>query len=135
MALQDITLHLPDSVLRRARQAAVALQRPVEDVLATALAAALPDLEDVPADLRPDLARMTWMGDQELWALARSTMAVGQQEQLRYLTDLQSQRALSEAEALALEALRQEYGRVTLRKARAYALLSLRGGRPLLAEA
>ena len=33
-----------------------------------------------------------------------------------------------------LEALRQEYGRTTLRKARAYALLSMRGGRLLLAD-
>ena len=135
MVLQDITLHLPDSVLRRARQAAIVLQRPVEEVLTTALAAALPDLEDVPADLRPDLARMTWMGDQELWAIARGAMATKQQEQFQYLTDLHSQRALNEAETATLDALRQEYGRVTLRKARAYALLSLRGGRPLLAEA
>ena len=45
MVLQDITLHLPDSILRRARQAAQALQRPVEEVLATALSAALPDLK------------------------------------------------------------------------------------------
>ena len=134
MVLQDITLHLPDSILRRARQAAQALQRPVEEVLTTALSAALPDLEDAPADLRPDLARMTWMADQDLWDLARSSMTVGQQEQLRYLTDLQSQRSLNESEAAALEALREEYGRVTLRKARAYALLSLRGGHPLLAE-
>ena len=59
---------------------------------------------------------MTWMADQDLWDLARSSMTVGQQEQLRYLTDLQSQRALNELEAAALEALREEYGRVTLRK-------------------
>lgn len=116
MVLQDITLHLPDSILRRAWQAAQALERPVEEVLATALSAALPDLEDAPADLRPDLARMTWMTDQDLWDLARGSMTVGQQEQLRYLTDLQSQRALNESEAAALEALREEYGRVTLRE-------------------
>ncbi len=33
-----------------------------------------------------------------------------------------------------MESLRQEYRHVTLRKARAYALLSMRGGRPLLAD-
>lgn len=134
MDLQDITLQLPDSILRRARQAAVALQLPLEEILTTVLSATLPDLGDAPSDLQPDLVRMTWMTDQDLWDLARSSLATGQQEQLSYLTDLQSRRALDTAETAVLEALREEYGRVTLRKARAFALLSLRGGRPLLAE-
>ena len=116
------------------QQAASALQRPLEAVLTATLAAALPDLEDAPADVRVELARMTWLGDQELWAIARSSMPDKEQEQLHYLADLQSQRPLAEQELAALQALRQAYGRVTLRKARAYALLSLRGGRPLLAD-
>jgi hypothetical protein len=77
---------------------------------------------------------MTWLSDQELWAIARSMMTEEQQERLHYLTKLQTQRMLNQEEQEALEFLRQEYGRVTLRKARAYALLSLRGGRPLLAD-
>ena len=134
MAIQNVTLHLSDTLLQRARQTASALQRPLEDVLTATLAAALPDLEDAPADVRVELARMTWLTDQELWAVARSSMPDKEQEQLHYLADLQSQRPLTEQELAALHALRQAYGRVTLRKARAYALLSLRGGRPLLAD-
>ena len=134
MAVQNVTLHLSDALLQRARQVAGALQRPLEDVLTATLAAALPDVEDAPADLRVELARMTWLGDQELWAIARSVMPEKEQEQLRYLADLQSQRPLTEHEQATLESLRQAYGRVTLRKARAYALLSLRGGCPLLAK-
>jgi hypothetical protein len=134
MATQNVTLHLSDALLQRARQAATALQRPLEDVLTATLAAALPDVEDAPADLRVELARMTWLGDHELWAIARSAMPDKEQEQLLYLADLQTQRPLTEQELTALQALRQAYGRVTLRKARAYALLSLRGGRPLLAD-
>jgi hypothetical protein len=41
----------------------------------------------------------------------------------------------SDAEREELEALRAEYGRMTLRKARAMALLSIRGGKRLLADA
>lgn len=85
-------------------------------------------------DVRADLTRMTWLSDQELWAIARSMMTEEQQERLHYLTKLQAQRPLTQEEQEAIEFLRQEYGRVTLRKARAYALLSLRGGRPLLAN-
>lgn len=80
------------------------------------------------------VARMTWLNDHELWAIARSTITEEQQNQLYYLTELQTQRPLTPEEQTTLETLRQEYGRVTLRKARAYALLSLRGGRPLLAN-
>lgn len=134
MITQTVTLHLPDAVMRRARQSADALQHPLEDVLAAMLNAALPDVEDAPADMQADLARMTWFSDRELWAIARSAMSEQRQEQLRHLGEIQSQRALVPAEQELLEALRQEYGRVTLRRARAYALLSLRGGKTLLAE-
>ncbi|MFQ5855446.1 MAG: hypothetical protein ACE5LU_07395 [Anaerolineae bacterium] len=120
--------------MQRARQAANALQRPVEEVLTATLAATLPDVDDAPPDMQTELARMTWLSDQELWAIAHSTMPEEQQMKLHYLTELQTQHSLTQEEQETLEALRREYGRVTLRKARAYALLSLRGGRPLLAD-
>lgn len=136
MTLQTVTLHLPETTMRRARQSANILQRPLEDVLVNMLAATLPDLdlEEVPPGMQAELLHMTWLTDNELWTIARSTMTGKQQERLRYLADLQAQRPLTPDELETLDALRREYGRVTLRKARAYALLSLRGGKPLLAE-
>jgi hypothetical protein len=134
MAVQIVTLHLPEAVLRRAKQTANALDRPLEEVLTDVLAATLPNVDDAPPDMQAELARMTWFSDQELWVIARSTMPDQQQKQLWYLTELQTRRSLIQEEQEMLDALRQEYGRVTLRKARAYALLSLRGGRLLLAD-
>jgi hypothetical protein len=134
MTTQNVTLHLPEVLAERVKRAANVLQRPWEEVIVSVLAAALPDVEDAPVDMRAELARMTWLGDQELWAIANSSMAEEQQQQMRHLTGLQVERPLTQEEQDALDALRQEYGRVTLRKARAYALLSLRGGRPLLAD-
>ena len=133
MALEIVTLHLPDTVMRRAQQAAHALQRPLEEVLTTVLAASLPNIDDAPPEMQAELNRMTWLSDQELWSIARAGLPEEDQRRLRRLTELLSQRPLTEEEQTGLDALRQEYGRVTLRKARAYALLSLRGGRPLLA--
>jgi len=106
----------------------------LEDVLTATLAAGLPDVQDAPADMRVELARMTWLNDTDLWIVARSIMPPKDQEQLRDLSELQSQRTLTEDEETRLQALRRVYGEVTLRKVRAYALLSLRGGRPLLAD-
>lgn len=104
------------------------------DVLTATFAAVLPEVQDAPADMRDELARMAWLSDQDLWTIARGVMSAKDQEQLRYLLELQSQRSLTENEAARLDALRQAYGQVTLRKARAYALLSMREGRLLLAE-
>ena len=98
------------------------------------LAAVLPDVEDTPADVQADLVRLTWLSDQELWAVAHDAMPNEQQEQLQHLAEVQAQRPLTPDEQKTLEGLRTEYGRVTLHKARAYALLSLRGGAPLLAD-
>lgn len=134
MSSQSITLALPDSVMYRARQAAQTLRLPLEEMLVDVLAAALPEVIDAPAELQNDLARMTWLDDQTLWAIARSEMPGTQQEQLYNLAELQHQRSLNGEETSLLEQLRKEYGGATLRKARAFALLSLRSGRPLLAE-
>jgi predicted anti-sigma-YlaC factor YlaD len=61
-------------------------------------------------------------------------MSAEAQEQLQQLTHLQGDRPLTPEEHAQLDARRQEYGRITLLKARAYALLSLRGGAPLLRQ-
>ncbi len=132
MTVQHITLPLSETIADRARQAASVLQKPVEEVLAAMLAAALPDLDDVPPSMRTDLARMSWMSDEALWDVATSAMSSGKQEQLRYLAEIQRQRLLTKTEEETLDTLRQEYGKLTLCKARAYALLSMRGGRLLL---
>lgn len=132
MTVQHITLPLSETIADRARQAASVLQKPVEEALAAMLAAALPDLDDVPPAMRTDLARMSWMSDEALWDVATSVMPPGKQEQLRYLAEIPRQRLLTRTEEETLDAHCQEYGKLTLCEARAYALLSMRGGRLLL---
>lgn len=134
MITQQVTLDLPESLMRRARQMAQTLERPLEQVLTEMLATALPNVDDAPAELQAELAGMTWLDSDALWQIARSDMSPQQQQRLATLSEQQSQSPLIQDEAAQLAQLRNEYGRVTLRKARAYALLSLRGGRPLLSE-
>ena len=134
MSKQEVILHLPEIVMQRARDAANVLQQPVEEILTAVLTAALPDLADVPADMHANLAQMTWLSDTELWAIARSALSDDRQTQLQHLAELQGRQGLTEEEQTTLERLRRDYGQVTLRKARAYALLSLRAGQPLLAD-
>ncbi len=85
--------------------------------------------------MQADLVRMTWLSDQQLWEIARSVLSDAQALQLARLGELQAQPLLNAAEQHQLEALRRSYGETMLRKARAYALRSLRGGTPLLHSA
>ena len=132
--MATITLTLPEQTMVQAQQAAAALQRPVEEVLRDMLAAVLPTVHEAPAELQAELLRMTWLDTPELWRRARGQMSAEVQEQLQQLTHLQGHRPLTLEEQAQLDALRQQYGRITLLKARAYALLSLRGGEPLLRQ-
>ncbi|MEZ4706571.1 MAG: hypothetical protein R3A44_05160 [Caldilineaceae bacterium] len=130
--MTTITLNLPEPTLAQARQAALALQRPVEEIIADMLTAVMPSLADVPQDLQAELTNMTWLNNLDLWQIARGSMPSQQQERLGQISQVANERELSPNEEQELESLRDEYGRITLRKARAYALLSIRGGKPLL---
>jgi uncharacterized protein YaiL (DUF2058 family) len=132
--MATITLTLPERTMKQAQEAAAALQRPVEEVLSDILVAVLPTAHDAPANMQAELMRMTWLDSQELWRIAREQMSAEAQERLQELSHLQEQRPLGPEEQAQLDVLRQEYGRMTLLKARAYALLSLRGGEPLLSR-
>jgi len=82
--------------------------------------------------MQPILAGMAWLSNRELWQIAHGQMLGEQQEQMRSLAEAQTTRSLTRKEQATLDALRQEYGQITLTKAHAYALLSLRSAQPLL---
>lgn len=132
--MTTITLDLPEQAMEQARQAAAILQRPVEAVLADMVQSVLPEIHDAPAEVRTELTEMTWLDNERLWNMARLTMSPRNEQRMRLLSELQGERELTTAEQQELEGLRREYGRITLLKARAYALLSLRAGKPLLAH-
>jgi hypothetical protein len=90
MAVQTVTLHLPEEIMRRAQEAAQTLETPVEDILIDILAAALPNVDDVSPELQAELARMSWQSDAELWAIAQGEMVKEEQERLRELSKIQS---------------------------------------------
>jgi hypothetical protein len=128
-----VTLDLLDSLVQQADQAARLMQRPLEQVLAAVLEAALPGLDDVPSELQTRLLEMAWLGDGPLLTIAHSTLSEPEQQRLSDLG--QRSAALTSEEQAELALLRERYGEITLRKARAYALLSIRSGKALLGQA
>ena len=129
--MATLTLEVSDSLLTRARETTQALERPLEEVLVGALAVGLPDVHGAPETVRNELLEMTFLDEESLWRIAKDEMASTDQRELQALLDVQ-RRPLFPREEVRLQALRESYGKAMLRKARALALLSLRGGQPLL---
>lgn len=118
--MATLTFEISDSLLKRAHEAAQALDRPVEDILVGALSVSLPDIHDVPASMRNELLEMTFFDEESLWQIAKGEMAAAEQSELRALLDVE-QRPLVPQEQVRLQELRESYGKAMLRKARAYA--------------
>ena len=89
-------------------------------------------MHDVPDSVRSELLEMTFFDENSLWQIAKGEMTSAEQRELQALLDVQK-RPLLPQEQVRLQELRESYGKATLRKARAYALLSLRSGESLLA--
>ena len=131
--MTSITLELPDSLIQRADQAARTMHRPVGEVIVALLDGVLPSLEDAPEQLRDELLEMTWLDDNRLLEIADAQMSAKDQVRLAALSGCSDK--LSGEDQREMVALRECYGAMTLRKARALALLSVRSGKCLLDQA
>jgi len=132
---QTITLTLPDDVLQPVLRVAQATKRSVEELLVTALQAALPTLEDLPPDVVQHLVALESLDDQALWRVMLETVPLDQQDQLHDLLLRNQAGMLTKSEHEQLAVLQQQADLVMLRKGRAAVLLRFRGKRvPTLAE-
>ena len=127
MTVTSVTVQIPQPLYHRLERAAVRLQEGVEDLLAETLQAVLPPADEISASIQAEIATLDGLDDAKLRDVAESEMALRDQQILDRLLDLQSMRPLTDDEAGHLEELRADYGRVLLRKARAFALLAERG--------
>lgn len=132
---RTITLTLPDDVLQPVQRVAQATKQSVEELLVTALQAALPTLEGLPPDVIQDLTALESLNDQALWQVMLETVPLDHQHQLHDLLARNQEGTLTDSEREQLAILQQQADLVMLRKARAAVLLRFRGKRvPTLAE-
>ena len=110
----DVTLHLPEMLLERAKRFSSATQRKVEIVLADALEMMWPMLEETPwTELDPPASSLA---DQEVLELADLKMDPVQNQRLGQLQAKGKAVGLSMAERYELLALLQIYQSGQLRK-------------------
>ncbi|MGH7596138.1 MAG: hypothetical protein ACREOI_07275 [bacterium] len=127
MAMNSVTLQLPESSYKRAQRAAMLLNRSIEDLLASMLNSALPALDGAPMNLETEMAQLPMLSDDDLWRVARSQMRAEDEALLHHLLDLKAEQQLSTEEAQQLKNLHHEAGRLMVLKSQAYALLHERG--------
>ncbi|MBI3913415.1 MAG: hypothetical protein HY327_04415 [Chloroflexi bacterium] len=127
MITHPVTLELPESLYQTASRVATLTGKPLETVLESSIAHALPPLDDVLPDEAASLAALALLDDTALWQEARAMMSDEEQTKLHDLLDRQEDGELTPAEQNRLQALVDSYGHGTLRKAHAYLLLARRG--------
>jgi hypothetical protein len=128
MSEQTIAVDLPQSLYQRLQRLADVTHQPIEDLVVQAIDQNIPLLlDDLPTEMRQQLAPLETLSDEALWAVARSH--TDSQKHERYVELLHQERAdgLTADEAAEFERLYQATNVRMLRKAYACLLLKWRG--------
>jgi hypothetical protein len=99
------------------------------------LKSAMPSLDKVPPEYRPELERMETFSDEELFEATKVRLSSTRQRRLNNLLRKNQAEGLNKRERESLRELSKEADRLTLCRAYAFLLLKQRGHRiPALAE-
>ena len=127
MTTRTVSVQVPEPIFRKLKRAADVTCRPVEEVLAATLNAALPEPSGLPPELADELASMHLFSDDALWAATEPSLSPTEQRRLGQLNRIADQRSLTKAEKAEQERLLTAYHRSVLRRAQALAILAQRG--------
>jgi hypothetical protein len=128
MALQTVTLQVPQHIYERAQQVAETTAQPVEVVLLQEIENAFsPALPKLPPDEEAELESLKYLSDDALWTIAREQMAMALRTRMETLMDKNSRGTITPDEYHELEDLVDRGQRLMLRKSQAAALLTDRG--------
>lgn len=127
MAVKQITLNLPDVLLRQVEKRARRMHRSLEGELVALLTGALPMIEDLAEGIGEEMTQMSSLNDVELWQIAETKLSVAQTERMEELTAKRQLTGLSRNEENEITALVHQYDRTMLLRAQAMVLLKERG--------
>ncbi len=123
-----VTLPVPAAIYDRASHMAEVTSQSVEAVLLQQLKDAFADpLPELPPHEQRELNALTLLSDEALWTIAREQMVEKKQVRMQMLMDANVEGVLDNRQQSELEALIEQGQRLSLRKAKAAALLTERG--------
>jgi len=124
--METIAIELPKPVFEKLSRMAELSHRPVVEYLSESLD--LKVMPDVPAEMQAELAQMIYLNDKALWDATQPVLSPKEVERLRELNQkLKEENGLLADGTQEIDALVLKYNFSTLRRARAFALLKLRG--------
>lgn len=128
MTTLELTLSLPEPILRRLEEAAAETQRTLADVAAQSIAGNLPpSVADTPSALRAELLALQSLSDDALLAIARAEVRKIEQDRHLALLEVAGEAALTPDEQQEVAALREAADRLMLLRAHAWSILRWRG--------
>jgi len=127
MAVQAVTVTLPEPLYERLARRAQRTQRTVEAELADAVATLRDEPDELPTDMAEAIAALHLLGDKDLWRAARQSLAPEKAADIEELHLKRQSEGLSASENEALAMLMREYTRIMLVRSRSAALLKQRG--------
>ncbi len=128
MSDYPVTLPVPADVYDRASHIAAVTSQSIEAVLLQQLQNAFADsLPELTPDEQRELEALTQLSDEALWTIAREQMTEDRQTRMQTLMNTNAQGRLDKVQRSELEALVEQGQRLSVRKAKAAALLTERG--------
>ena len=127
MAVQNVTVRLPDKLYDQIKRRAQRKQRTVEEEVAAVMAEAMPTQDDLPAGIDGELEQLAFLTDEELWRAVQSRLAASENQRMQALILKRQRDNLSQREQSEAERLVQRSNRIMLVRAQAAVLLRDRG--------
>lgn len=128
MTMQEMTVRLPETVFHRLLGMAQTSHQSVDEVLFQSIRGNLPPLvDDLPPEMRDEVARLVQLRDDELWATINAPLTESQWHRHEELLEKNAANELSYREMNELATLRDAVDRWVLRRSYAAALLKWRG--------
>jgi plasmid stability protein len=127
MSSQTLTVQLPEGLYSRLKQRAEQAKRSVEAELLDVLATAVPESDELPAELQQANTSLQLLDNEALWRAARGRLAGELAAELETLHFKRQREGLTEAETQRCAELVRHYERAMLVRAQAAALLQQRG--------
>lgn len=128
MTMQEMTIRLPETVFHRLLGMAQTTHQSVDEVLFQSIRGNLPPLvDDLPPEMRDEVARLAQLSDDELWAATNAPLSEPQWHRHEELLEKNATGELSRREVNELARLRDAVDRWVLRRSYAAALLKWRG--------
>ncbi|MEZ4295963.1 MAG: Arc family DNA-binding protein [Polyangiaceae bacterium] len=128
MAVQAVTVNLPEPLYERLALRASKAHRSVEAEIVEAVSTSLPSEPDaLPTDMEEAISALHLLGDEDLWRAAGARVEPTKSQELEELHLQRQREELTATESERLARLMKEYNRSMLVRSRAAALLAQRG--------